>query len=85
VLSLQTFGIPLDRSTWPTLWYKGGSEPGVLAVGWLATDRYGRTFVVEAMTENPDAVLAADSIPNIVDVAEATFGLLDDPPRPPRR
>lgn len=77
--SLQTLGIALDRSTWPRLWYKGGSEPGVLTVGWLATDRRGRTFVVEVMTANPDAVLGADSIPGLVAVAEHAFGLLRQP------
>ncbi len=81
VLSLQTFGIALDRSVWPRLWYKGGSEPGVLTLGWLATDRHGRTVVVEAMVSNPDAVLAAESIPNLVGVAEAAFGLLEPAPR----
>jgi hypothetical protein len=85
VLSLQTFGIALDRSTWPTLYYKGGSEPGVLTLGWLATDRHGRTFVVEAMVSNPDAVLATDSIPRLVAVAEAAFDVLDDPSGPPHR
>jgi hypothetical protein len=85
VLSLQTFGIALDRSTWPTLWYKGGSEPGVLTLGWLATDRHGRTFVVEAMVSDPDAVLADDSIPRLVAVAEAAFDVLDEPAWPSRR
>ena len=42
VLSLQAGGIGLDPSVWPTVWYKGGSEPGVLTLGWLATNRRGQ-------------------------------------------
>jgi hypothetical protein len=78
ILSREDFGIGLDRSDWPTVWFKGGSEPGVLTLGWLATNRHGKTFVVEAMVSNPDAVLAADSIPDLVSIAQRAFGLLGE-------
>jgi hypothetical protein len=76
VLSREVAGIGLDRSEWPTVWYKGGSESGVLTLGWLATNRRRQTFVVEAMMSNPDAALATDSITDLVAVAEDAFGLL---------
>jgi hypothetical protein len=77
VLSLEVGGIGLDPSAWPTVWFKGGSEPGVLTLGWLATNRAGDTFVVEAMVSNPDAALADDSITDLVALAGDAFGLLD--------
>jgi beta-lactamase class A len=77
VLSREVAGIGLDPSEWPTVWYKGGSEPGVLTLGWLATDGDGETFVVEAMVSNPEAVLSPDSITELVSVCEDAFGLLD--------
>jgi hypothetical protein len=76
VLSTEVGGIGLSPSKWPTVWFKGGSEPGVLTLGWLATTSGGQTFVVEAMVSNPDAALAANSITDLVAVAKGAFGLL---------
>ena len=36
----------LDRRRFPTVWFKGGSEPGVMFVTWLATRPDGRLTVV---------------------------------------
>lgn len=76
ILSQRVIGIGLDPSDWPTVWYKGGSEPGVLTLGWLATTSDGDTFVVEAMVANPDANLADDAIDDLVALARDAFGLL---------
>jgi hypothetical protein len=81
ILSREVGGIGLDASDWPRVWFKGGSEPGVLTLGWLATNRHGQTFVVQAMVSNPDAVLSATSITDLVAIAKDAFGLLDNPPR----
>ena len=77
VLSREVGGIGLDPSEWPTVWFKGGSEPGVLTLGWLATNSDGETFVVEAMVSNPDAALSEDSITDLVALARGSL-------RPPR-
>lgn len=77
ILSQEVAGIGLEPSAWPTVWYKGGSEPGVLTLGWLATTDEGTTFVVEAMVSNPDAALADDAIADLVGIAEDAFALLD--------
>jgi hypothetical protein len=77
VLSREVGGIGLDRSEWPTVWFKGGSEPGVLTLGWLATNGDGETFVVEAMVSNPDAALPDDSITDLVALVGDAFGLLE--------
>lgn len=78
VLSQEDFGIGLDRSVWPTVWFKGGSEPGVLTLGWLATNRHGRTFVVEAMVSNPDAILSADSMTDLAALGKRAFDVLNE-------
>ena len=39
-------------TTWPRIWFKGGSEPGVLTLGYLARDHAGGTFVVIVLTED---------------------------------
>ena len=59
--------------TWPSVWFKGGSESGVLTLGWLSTNRHGETFVVEAMVANPDAQLAADSLTKLPALAKQAF------------
>ena len=38
VLSASNGGAGLDPAQWPTVWFKGGSEPGVLTLGYLATN-----------------------------------------------
>lgn len=77
VLSREVGGIGLDPSEWPTVWFKGGSEPGVLTLGWLATASDGETFVVEAMVSNPDAALSEDSATDLVALARQSFDVLD--------
>ncbi len=39
-------GIPDESARWESIGYKGGSEPGLLAVGWIVTDAEGRTFTI---------------------------------------
>ena len=53
VLSLNDNGLALDPAQWQSTWFKGGSEPGVLAMAYLATTRTGRSYVVTALAENP--------------------------------
>lgn len=80
ILSREVGGIGLDPSDWPTVWYKGGSEPGVLTLGWLATTAHGETFVVQAMVSNPAAALPPDAIDDLVALAERAFALLGQRP-----
>ena len=56
ILSINaTAGMQFDRSVWPDLRYKGGSEPGVVAVAWWLERADGRTFVLAGGVEGPDA------------------------------
>ncbi|MEW9550707.1 serine hydrolase [Nonomuraea sp. NPDC050783] len=55
IMSINDAGIGLDPERWQRAWYKGGSEPGVLATGFLARTSKGRTYVVAVMGANPRA------------------------------
>jgi hypothetical protein len=77
VLSVNDGGIGLSASLWPTVWFKGGSEPGVLTLGYLARDASGHTFVVIALTENPaKAFDQQTSALRLLAVISGAFGLL---------
>ena len=55
IMELNDGGLGLDRTQWRSTWFKGGSEPGVLTLNYLATTRTGRTYVVSALAENTAA------------------------------
>jgi hypothetical protein len=76
ILSINPGGIGLDHSKWPTVWFKGGSEPGVLTLGYLAKNAKGRSFVVSAMISNPAATLPTDATMQLLAVARGAFGLV---------
>jgi uncharacterized protein YceK len=80
VLSLNKGDLGLNQSQWPTVWFKGGSEPGVLTLGYLVTSRKGQTFVVSAMLSNPDAALPPAATVELLEVVKAAFGLVGDSP-----
>ncbi|MGQ0617803.1 MAG: serine hydrolase [Acidimicrobiia bacterium] len=50
-------GLPRDPATWPHVAFKGGSEPGVLALSWLLERADGRRFVVALVASDPDKAL----------------------------
>ncbi len=76
VLSTNTGDLGLDPTRWPTVWFKGGSEPGVLTLGYRAVADNGRSYVVVAMVENPGSALAPSATVQLVDVVKSAFGLL---------
>ncbi|HEY1917428.1 MAG TPA: serine hydrolase [Streptosporangiaceae bacterium] len=47
----------LSSGSWRTIWFKGGSEPGVLTLNYLVTNAAGRSYVVSALTANPSAAI----------------------------
>jgi len=49
VLSLNDDGLQLDPAQWTTTWFKGGSEPGVLTLAFMATTRTGHSYVVTVL------------------------------------
>jgi len=76
ILSTNNGGIGLSAATWPTIWFKGGSESGVLSLGYLARDDQGHTDVVIALTENPSRPLGSSATDRLVQVVGGAFGIL---------
>ncbi|MGH8995918.1 MAG: hypothetical protein ACRDYB_07820 [Acidimicrobiales bacterium] len=76
VLSIDDGEIDLTQADWPTLWFKGGSEPGVRTLGYLGRDAVGSTNVVVAMTENSRQARPAAATAQRLDVIAGAFGLL---------
>ncbi|MCK2215429.1 serine hydrolase [Actinomadura sp. ATCC 31491] len=55
IMSVNDAGLGLDPARWPRVWFKGGSEPGVLGLSFLARTAEGRTYVVALMGVSPEA------------------------------
>ncbi|WP_433414058.1 serine hydrolase [Microtetraspora malaysiensis] len=53
-LSINDAGLALDKAEWPSVWFKGGSEPGVHDLGFLARTADGRAFVVTTLASDPE-------------------------------
>ncbi|HEX2132958.1 MAG TPA: serine hydrolase [Actinophytocola sp.] len=56
-MSISDGRIALDREEFPEVWFKGGSEPGVLTFTYLARTADGRTLVTSVMLADPDGAL----------------------------
>ena len=76
MLSVNDDGLQLDPATWQTTWFKGGSEPGVLTLAYLATTRTGKSYVVTVLAEDPSRPLdEALAIPAILSAVKGAFTL----------
>ena len=76
ILSVNYGGLGLNQSQWPSVWFKGGSEPGVLTLGYLARNSKGETFVVSAMVSNPTTALAPSATGVLLEIAKGAFQLV---------
>ncbi|WP_405395767.1 serine hydrolase [Microbispora hainanensis] len=77
IMSANDAGLGLDAEAWPTVWYKGGGEPGVLSMGFLARDAAGRTYVVTALTSDPVTALdEASAAPELLALVRGSFAML---------
>lgn len=75
ILELNSGGIGLSSSQWQPPWFKGGSEPGVLTLNYLATTRSGRTYVVSVLAENPSAPIAPKATPTLLSAIKGALTL----------
>jgi len=74
VLSLNDDGLQLDPAQWQTTWFKGGSEPGVMTLTFLATTRSGRSYMVAVQAENrSDPIDQATVTPSILSAVKGAF------------
>lgn len=67
-------GINLNDEIWPSVSYKGGSEPGVLNLTFLAEHREGGLWAVSLGWNNTEAGLDED---RLIHLAVAIFSLID--------
>ncbi len=71
ILSINP-GVELDPDVWTHVRFKGGSEPGVLAMAWWLERNDGRMFVVVGILNDPDKgfseIAAADLVNNAIDL-----------------
>ena len=58
-LSLEDAAIGLDPSRFPAVWYKGGQEPGVLTLQYLARTGDGRRLAVALLMSDPENAVDA--------------------------
>lgn len=76
VLSINDGGLQLDPAQWKTTWFKGGSEPGVLTLAYLATTRTGQSYVVTVLAENPSQPInEATAAPVLLSAVAGAFTL----------
>lgn len=75
-LAINNGGMALSPGQWRSVWFKGGSEPGVLTLNYLATTRGGHTYVVSALAENPAApVNETTATLALISAAKGAFAL----------
>lgn len=72
-------GINLDDEIWPSVSYKGGSEPGVINLTFLVQHRSGQWWAVSLGWNNTEAVLNDDQA---IHIAIAIFAQLDKGNKP---
>ncbi|WP_214416893.1 serine hydrolase [Sphaerisporangium fuscum] len=69
-LSLNDDGLHLDALRFPAVWYKGGSEPGVVTLHYLARTADGRALATSLMVSDPTTA------PDTTDVAARSLSIL---------
>ncbi|WP_167486137.1 serine hydrolase [Nocardia terpenica] len=61
-LSLNDDGLHLDSARFPVVWYKGGSEPGVVTMHYLVRTPDDRALVTSLMASDPTTALDAPTV-----------------------
>lgn len=57
ILAIHPSATDAIKTNWQAIGYKGGSEPGVINLTWLLTDKAGRDWMLTLGWNNPDAVV----------------------------
>ena len=75
ILEINNGSLNLDPRQWSTTWFKGGSEPGVATLNYLATTRTGQSYVVSALAANPSAPIPSTATAQLIGAIKAAFTL----------
>lgn len=78
VLSITDAGLGLNRSQWPAVWFKGGSETGLSDLSFLARTPEGEAYVVTVMAVDPGAPLDGQVVMEQLALARGAFALAKD-------
>lgn len=62
-------GLPIDRSKWSFVGFKGGSEPGVMNLSWLLTRSDGKVFVMSLGWNNTKSPVDDAALVNLASQA----------------
>lgn len=57
ILAINPWATPAIKANWRYVGYKGGSEPGVINLTWLLTDKEGRDWILTLGWNNAAAVV----------------------------
>ncbi|HEU5027202.1 MAG TPA: serine hydrolase [Spirillospora sp.] len=74
-LSINDGDIDLNPASYPKVWFKGGSEPGVLTLNYLARTSGGRTVVTSVMLSDPKMSFTGTAPLDAIAVARAGIRL----------
>ena len=75
ILAINNGALSLDPAHWSTTWFKGGSEPGVATLNYLATTRTGQSYVVSALAANPSAPIPSTATAQLIGAIKGAFAL----------
>jgi hypothetical protein len=74
-MSINDGGIGLTESAWPLVWFKGGSETGVLTLGYLARSAAGQVVVVVLELSDPSHPISGSAALSALPIMRAAVGL----------
>lgn len=74
-LSISDGGVALNRTEFPTVWFKGGSEPGVLTLNFLAERRNGAVVAASVMLRNDTEPIPASAATEALALARGALEL----------
>jgi hypothetical protein len=75
ILGINNGSLNLDPAQWSSTWFKGGSEPGVLTLNYLATTRTGQSYVVSVLTANPTAPIPTTATAQLLGAVKGALTL----------
>ena len=75
VLQQNNGGLALNSSQWGPEWFKGGSEPGVLTLNYMATTTKGQSYVVSVIAENPSHTIGPTATGTLLGAVRGAFQL----------
>jgi hypothetical protein len=75
ILTANNGGLALNTAEWRSVWFKGGSEPGVLTLNYMATTKSGHSYVVSVLAENPSHSIGPTATGTLLGAITGAFQL----------